>query len=629
MKELSLQDRMRYQFDHLMSKGSIALIGWLLLLLVLLIVTVSLVVMGTGIDPENRDFLQITWAALMRSLDPGTMGDDSGSWAFLFAMLTITAGGILTFSTLIGLLTTGITNTLEQLRKGRSIVAESGHTVILGWSPQVFTIVSEVVIANENQPYGCIAILAPKDKVEMEEEIHKKVGKTGRTRIVCRTGNPLDLIDLEIVNPHSARSIIIVAPENDEPDTHVLKSILALTNNPNRRPEPYHIVAVIRDRQNLAITQMVGRHEVELVHATQVIAQITAQTCRKAGLSVAITELLDFDGDEIYFQEEPKLVGKAFGDALLAYEDSALIGLFRNGRVQLKPPLSTMIEEGDQLIAVSEDDDTVRVSDLDHVEIDVSAIVETPPSKPAPERTLILGWNQMAAAIIQELDHYVPPGSEVTIVTSEQNSTLIKELQCSNQTLSLQVGNTTDRDLLEGLKAHTYDHIIVLSTNDVDAQQADARTLMTLLHLRDMANQHDHSFSIVSQMVEPRNQELAEMTGADDFIISDKLISLMLSQISENKALAAVLDDLFDADGAELYFKPASDYIQLGKPVNFYTVVEAARRRDEIAVGYRLQALALDKSKGYGVWMNPKKSQQVTFAQKDSIIVLAEEQGST
>ena len=38
-------------------------------------------------------------------------------------------------------------------------------------------------------------------------------------------------------------------------------------------------------------------------------------------------ELLDFGGDEIYFHEEPGLVGKTFGEALLAYEDSSVIGL--------------------------------------------------------------------------------------------------------------------------------------------------------------------------------------------------------------------------------------------------------------------------------------------------------------
>ncbi|MGB3906044.1 MAG: potassium transporter TrkA, partial [Anaerolineae bacterium] len=71
--------------------------------------------------------------------------------------------------------------------------------------------------------------------------------------------------------------------------------------------------------------------------------------------------------------------------------------------------------------------------------------------------------------------------------------------------------------------------------------------------------------------------------------------------------------------------KPAAQYVEPGEPLNFYTVVEAARRRGEAALGYRLQADARDGTKGYGVVLNPDKSAPVTFVEQDEIIVLAEE----
>jgi len=126
-------------------------------------------------------------------------------------------------------------------------------------------------------------------------------------------------------------------------------------------------------------------------------------------------------------------------------------------------------------------------------------------------------------------------------------------------------------------------------------------------------------------MLDVRNRALAEVTQADDFIVSDKLISLMLSQVSENKELNAILADIFDPEGSEIYLKPASDYVSLGEPLNFYTVVEAGRQRGEVALGYRLRAQANDPSKMYGVKVNPPKSVPVTFAEGDRIIVLAEE----
>src|SRR6185369_489840 len=121
-----------------------------------------------------------------------------------------------------------------------------------------------------------------------------------------------------------------------------------------------------------------------------------------------------------------------------------------------------------------------------------------------------------------------------------------------------------------------------------------------------------------------RNRALAEVARADDFIVSDRLISLYLAQVAENKALAAVFEDLFHPVGSEIFLRPASDYVIEGSEVDFYTIVEAARRRYEVAIGYRVGAQANDARHGYGVVVNPPKSRRVTFAPDDRIIVLAE-----
>ena len=111
----------------------------------------------------------------------------------------------------------------------------------------------------------------------------------------------------------------------------------------------------------------------------------------------------------------------------------------------------------------------------------------------------------------------------------------------------------------------------------------------------------------------------------DDFIVSEHLVSLMMSQLSENAELFDVFTDIFDPEGAEIYLKPAGDYVATGQPVNFYTVVEAAKRRGETAIGYRIASEVNDAGKSYGVHTNPKKSENVTFTVQDKIIVIAEE----
>ncbi|HEX2208046.1 MAG TPA: hypothetical protein VHG93_10225 [Longimicrobium sp.] len=628
---ISRRDRLRYWFDNTMSRGPVALIAWLFLVSVLLIAILSGVVVALQLDPDNRGFMDVAWAGLMRTLDAGTMGGDQGSWSFLLVMLLITLGGIFIVSTLIGVLTTGIEAKLDQLRKGRSFVAEKNHTVILGWSPQIFTVLTELIEANQNQRHPCVAVLAEMDAVEMLDEIAARIPDSGRTRIVVRNGSPIDPAELELVNPEAARSVIILAPEVENPDPHVIKAILALTNAPGR-PEGhrYHIVASLREKKNFDVARMVGRDEAQLVLAGELIARVTAQTCRQSGLSVAYTELLDFGGDEIYFKHEPSLAGRSFGELLSAYDDSAVIGVrLSDGRISLNPPMDTVLGSEDHVIAISADDSTIRLSGSPGPP-DEEAIRTATPAAAAPERTLVLGWNERAGTLLRELDNYVGPGSLVQVVADRP---VIAEVPPGedgpparafrNLRVHFRRGDTSDREVLDGLSVESYDHIVVLSDlprrngHAPDPQQADARTLVTLLHLRDIADRLDQDFSIVSEMLDIRNRELADATRADDFIVSDKLISLLLSQVSENRELAAVFQELFSPEGSEIYLKPAGDYVQPDRPVDFYTILESARRQGHVAIGYRRCDLAFDHDAAYGVKLNPRKSERITLSAAD------------
>ena len=257
------RDRLRYRFENTLSRGPIALIGWLALVsaAVVIITAVVLFALGIGVDPSDAnshlDFTEGAWQSLMRTLDAGNLAGDEG-WGLRFPMLVVTIAGIFIVSILIGTITSGLESRLEELRKGRSKVIETGHTLILGWSDKVFSIIGELIIANENQKKPRIVILADRDKVEMEDEIRARFPSTRNTRVICRSGDPLDLDELAVVAPHDARSIIVLAPNGREnPDSYVIKSVLALTNNPDRRSEPYHIVAELSDPRNLEAAALV------------------------------------------------------------------------------------------------------------------------------------------------------------------------------------------------------------------------------------------------------------------------------------------------------------------------------------------------------------------------------------
>lgn len=637
MAKASLGQKIRYRFDNSMSKGPSALIGWLALITLIMILIGTGVIIGFGMylkneDAANYDVFEALWQSLMRSMDPGTVAGDTG-WPFRILMLSLTLGGIFIVSTLVGVLSNVINDKLEQLRKGRSFVVESGHQLILGWNPKVFTIINELVIANENQKKPRIVVLATEDKTVMEDEIKDKCPDLKNTKVICRSGNPNDMVDLAIVNPQEAKSIILLAPENTDadPDAQTIKNILAITNNPARKEGKYHIVAEMRDDKNLEIGKIVGKDEVELLLTDDLVSRIMVQTCRQSGLSVVYTGLTEFEGAEIYFNEEPKLFGKTFGESLFMYKDSAVLGFQdADGNVIINPPMNTIIRNGCKIIAITEDDDTLIIDDASSFPVDESAFVDgIDGEEVSQEHTLILGWNNRGKAIIRELDNYVKSGSTAKVISHyEDVQDEVKSLIPTTKNMKVEFihGDTTDRPLLDSLNVENFDHIIVLSyIGKMELQAADSQTLITLLHLRDIADKRDVDLSIVSEIMDVRNRELASVTKADDFVVSDKMISQLMSQVSENKDLMRVFEYLFDSEGSEIYLKPITDYVKPGVEVNFYTLLASAKRKGQVALGYRIVADQFDAGKSYGIVVNPLKSNKVTFSKEDKLIVLAED----
>ena len=632
-RRVSFKDRLNYRFDSFVSQGTISMIKGLGVITLIVITLFGITLLSLGLHPDhdmNFNIFESIWVNLTHALDPGVLGNHDENWPFRMFMLLTTVLGLVIISTLIGLVSNGILTKLEVLRKGRSFVIEEDHVLILGWSSKIFTIIPELVEANENQKRGVVVILADMDKVVMEDEIKDKVGNTGNTLVICRTGNPIDVHDLQIANPFDTKSIIILDKDNENSDSQIIKTIVAIVTNPNRRKEPYHITAEMEDKRNFEVAKMVGGDEVELILSDEIISRIMVQTSRQSGLSVVYQDLMDFDGDEIYFESAPDLEGMQFRDILFAFEDSSIMGLqYADKSVEINPPMDTVFKAGDRVIGITEDDDTLIPNVKNPGEPHESKIVYTEPEPQQPEQILIIGWNSRARYIIKELDNYVPKGSSVRVVSKFSNAVKTVEKlnkNIENISLSFDVEDTTDRETLESMKLEEYDYIILLSyLDDFPIQEADAQTLITLLHLRNFTELNGSKYKIVSEMLDIRNRQLADITSADDFIVSDKLVSLLMSQVAENKYLMRVFEDLFDADGSEIYIKPAREYVQTGQSMNFYTILESAARKNEVAIGYRVITKAKTADEQYGVVLNPKKSEEFMLEEDDMVIVLSED----
>ncbi|MEV6983998.1 potassium transporter TrkA [Sphaerisporangium sp. NPDC051017] len=615
------RDRLRYWFDGTMDRGTPALIGWLALASVALILVITSLVIALTNKEDELSWGEVTWMSLMRAIDPGTVAGDTGRPLFLGLMLAATIGGIFIVSSLIGVLTAGLENRIAQLRKGRSRLIESGHTVVLGWSEQIFTVVEELVKANHGQRRSCVVVLADRDKADMDDEIRSRLGETGRTRVICRSGSPLKRADLELVSPDTAKAILVLPPPSPDADIEVIKALLLLNNRVWRGARP-HVVTAVQNSENLAAARTAGGESALVVDADDIAVRLVVQSHRQAGLSTVCTDLLDFAGNEFYIRPEPALVGSTYGQALHSYARGVPVGLHRSdGTVVVNPPMETSIGARDSLIVLAEDDLLIRLADSPPP-VDETAIVSAPDQRPMPDCTLLIGWNTRATKILDLLDRLVEPGSVVDIAASRRPEEVLATAR-HNLTVGYKHCEPTRRTSLESLDLGGYKHIIVLADDGAGSGQADDRTLLTLLHLRDIEVKLGDPYSIVTEINDDDNREVFQVTKADDFIVSTKLISLLLTQLAENRHLQGVFGQLFDPVGSEIYLRPASDYLTPGASADFATVIEAARRRGQTAIGYRTKYDS-DQAPSYGVVLNPPRTEPLSLGADDNVIVLAE-----
>ena len=203
------------------------------------------------------------------------------------------------------------------------------------------------------------------------------------------------------------------------------------------------------------------------------------------------------------------------------------------------------------------------------------------------EKILILGWNRKAKMVIDELIKYVSLETQITIVAETSPHAEFVEYEKEEDTITIDdvrirfiQGDINDHELLSQLSGEGFDHVVVLAYTSKEIQEADSITLMALVHLRDIAENNGLDFSITSEMLDISNRDLVKVAKVNDFIISEKLTSLLLTQISENRLLDPIFEDLLCESGSEIYLKKVMDFVRIEKPVYFYTVLEAAGKKN-------------------------------------------------
>jgi len=651
MKQPTFRQKCRYSFDNFMAKGGTSIfitviaaffVGYIIIGLLRAFIIWN----GADVGTQQPGFFRQIYITFLQMTNPGNMSRDIGSSPWI-KVSAIIGGlyGIVLFSILIGLITTSLVAKLENLRKGRSKVIEDDHTLILGWNEQrILEILREIVLANESEDNPAAVILADIDKEEMDDFLALNMPCTDNTRVVTRSGSTASQTNLAIVSAAQARSAIILANATDDAekrdkarsDAHCIKTILELTTARGEENE-LNIVAELFDERHHEIIQHYSPHPIGVANANEVLAKIIVQTSRSVGLSIVYGEILSFDGCEMYFCEAD-WKGLTFGQVQFHFPDGVPMGVARkDGELLVNPPVDLQLDDGDELLILAEDDSTI---DFQDVPVAKAEELRLRPGhlEQTIENELIIGWNKKGHIIVNEYAEYVLEGSSIHIIVHNPSQATQDEITALNAALDSINITLIDQDPLqtETLKASTpsqRDNIIILNGGDDefgDANESDAQTILILLLLRKIFEEHPDDTvhtRLIAEVLDSSNQDLICQAGVKDFIISNRFISMLIAQMSEEARIKDVYDILFKEEGSEIYLKPVSIYFdEFPGEVTFADCMAIAQKRGEVCLGIKIKAHELDDDMNNGVKLIPEKNTKYSFRPEDCLVVLSEDE---
>ncbi|KAH9726868.1 putative ion channel CASTOR [Citrus sinensis] len=658
-EEVSLSKQLAYRVDVFFSVHPYAKPLALLVATLLLICLGGLALFGVT-DDNLADCLWLSWTFVA---DSGNHANSEGIGPRLVSV-SISFGGMLIFAMMLGLVSDSISEKFDSLRKGRSEVVEQNHTLILGWSDKLSalqqgSLLNQLAIANESLGGGIVVVMAERDKEEMELDISKMEFDFKGTSVICRSGSPLILADLKKVSVSKAHAIIVLAEDGnaDQSDARALRTVLSLTGV--KEGLRGHIVVELSDLDNEVLVKLVGGDLVQTVVAHDVIGRLMIQCARQPGLAQIWEDILGFENCEFYIKRWPTLDGMPFEDALISFPDAIPCGVkvaSCGGKIIMNPDDSYILQEGDEILVIAEDDDSYAPAELPMVK-QASFINIARPAK-MPQKILLCGWRRDIDDMIVVLDAFLAPGSELWMFNDVPENDREKKLidggldlsRLMNISLVNREGNAVIRRHLESLPLESFDSILILADESVEdsAIQADSRSLATLLLIRDIqakrlpyrearvSQVHRGSFSqgswigemqqasdksvIISEILDPRTKNLLSMSKISDYVLSNELVSMALAMVAEDRQINDVLEELFAEEGNELHIRQADLYLRKGEELSFLEVILRARQRREIVIGYR------SANAERAVINPPLKSEKRRWSLQDVFVVIAEKE---
>lgn len=649
----TLSNRFQLVLERFLVQGPLYRLVFVIGVIAAISVIGGLLVMGSG---QFDDLPAAIWWAFLRLTDPGYLGDDEGIYVRIVSTALTVMGYVLFLGALIAIMTQWLNAALRRLENGLTPIGERDHIVVLGWTTRTATIVRELLLSTERAQHflrlrgrRSLSVVVQAEEVDaaLHQDLLERLGPEAYRvgRVVLRSGTPLRPEHLRRVAAGNAAALILPAPAYDtpgvNPDTETIKILLSLSSLGDHEHEHEHehphplplVVAELLDARRLVTARRAYPGPLEVIKSQSLVASLMCQTIRHPGLSHVFAGLLAYgDDSEIYVRGAPaSLAGLRFGDLGEAFPSAILLGMVRmdNGtpRPLLNPSDDLRLLEGDRFVLVAEDHASTTPPEHHTARRpDHGQGVPSAPELKRHRRVLILGWNETVPDLLAELERYGSERFDVTVgsmvsVARRERQLAEHDFEPERITLRHVELDYTIPGQLRRVEPEGYDNIVFVASDRIESHETDARTLVGHLLLRELLPPASEGGpEVLVELAESENLSSFPADGSE-IIVPPLLLSHIMAQVALRPELRVVFEELFGAEGPEIFFRSVHEYGLVDQDVTFADVSHAVAAHNETALGVRLMCRG-DKGDDE-IIVNPPRDRSWRLRDGDELVVLA------
>ena len=520
------------------------------MLLLNIVILVIAALIAIAIDDSFEGFIDaFANGSLKWMLSPNSIISIENPQTLFLAVIVLITGMILFTGTIIALTTNSIKDYIQKKQSGSGKILLNNHIVILNWNNKVPELVSDLLYMENRQT--TVMILADVDKSYAEKQIVNTIHKIRITdheldkiNVLVKKGDPLIQSDLMDISIQDANSILVMNKDMDEEvikdlsksDLNIIKTLLSLGRiefhkNPPIIAEIKHIETKEKIATIEKVVHTLHEHKIIPICFDRRLGQIIAQTIINPLMEDVYLSLFSFEGSEIYF-----LPDMEFDDCLMRCSHAFPIAKTAGG-----------------IFVQSLSDDLLHRTD--GTAFEVKPLKTKPLIETSNIEVHILGKNNKLNFILDSFHEYErlhKSSFKSDWISDDELPAFVDKLNQSPQFCT----------------------IVLLSDDTHPTDSLDANVINTLIYLEGHLTRKN--INIIVELLEPKNDGIIKDFSIRNTIISNKIISLLLSKIALYKETAPFYENLLTIacndsgeDDQAIVLKAAEDWLGEPFPIRF------------------------------------------------------------